>query len=176
MAVIHYICQTIKAAGRLGLELGLMRVGDACCQACCWVCSAAGVRGVLGSQCFFCPLLPCASRYHSGPPKEGWSYVWPNNGTTRLVDVQNAAGFTPLHYAVWVGRKEAIQVCSVAWLLILIRMRGFVRLCCFPVVSLGFDCCAGRAGLPTGLLSICRTKCECSMTFSGAVLAGTCFL
>jgi len=69
-----------------------------------------------GSQCCSCPLVPCVGRYHSGPPKEGWSYVWPNNGTTRLVDVQNAAGFTPLHYAVWVGRKEAIQVRPDVWL------------------------------------------------------------
>lgn len=38
-------------------------------------------------------------------------YAWPNTAETRLVDVQNASGFSPLHYAVWVGRKEAIQVC-----------------------------------------------------------------
>jgi hypothetical protein len=49
-------------------------------------------------------------RHHSGPPKEGWAYVFPNTGETRLVNVQNPAGFTPLHYAVWVGRKQAIQV------------------------------------------------------------------
>lgn len=55
-------------------------------------------------------LCGVACRHHSGPPKEGWGYTWPNNGETRLVDVQNAAGFTPLHYAVWVGRKQAIQV------------------------------------------------------------------
>jgi ankyrin repeat protein len=45
--------------------------------------------------------------------------AWPNDEDTRLVDVQNMAGFTPLHYAVWVGRKEAIQVrlcgCLHAW-------------------------------------------------------------
>lgn len=52
----------------------------------------------------------CVRRHHSGPPKEGWAYVFPNTGETRLVNVQNAAGFTPLHYAVWVGRKQAIQV------------------------------------------------------------------
>lgn len=55
--------------------------------------------------------VSCTScRYHSGTPREGWGYAWPNTGQTPLVDVQNSAGFTPLHYAVWVGRKEAIQV------------------------------------------------------------------
>jgi hypothetical protein len=49
-----------------------------------------------------------ARRYHSGPPKEGWGYAWPNTGGTRVVDVRNVAGFTPLHYAVWVGRRDAI--------------------------------------------------------------------
>jgi E3 ubiquitin-protein ligase XBAT32/33 len=47
---------------------------------------------------------------HSGPPKPEWAVAWPNDEDTRLVDVQNMAGFTPLHYAVWAGRKEAIQV------------------------------------------------------------------
>uniref|UniRef100_A0A383W9G5 RING-type domain-containing protein n=1 Tax=Tetradesmus obliquus TaxID=3088 RepID=A0A383W9G5_TETOB len=46
---------------------------------------------------------------HSGTPKPDWGVAWPNDEDTRLVDVQNMAGFTPLHYAVWVGRKEAIQ-------------------------------------------------------------------
>jgi ankyrin repeat protein len=47
---------------------------------------------------------------HSGPPKPEWGVAYPNDDETRLVDVQNMAGFTPLHYAVWVGRKNAIQV------------------------------------------------------------------
>jgi hypothetical protein len=47
---------------------------------------------------------------HSGPPKPEWGVAYPNDDETRLVDVQNMAGFTPLHYAVWVGRKTAIQV------------------------------------------------------------------
>lgn len=54
---------------------------------------------------------------HSGPPKPEWRVGWPNDESTRLVDVQNMAGFTPLHYAVWVGRKEAIQVSSCNQLL-----------------------------------------------------------
>eukprot|EP00775_Hariotina_reticulata_P008074 gene8074-8269_t len=46
---------------------------------------------------------------HCDVPKPQWDVSWPNDECTKLVDVQNGSGFTPLHYAVWVGRKEAIK-------------------------------------------------------------------
>jgi ankyrin repeat protein len=49
---------------------------------------------------------------HSDVPKPEWDVTWPNGESTRLVDVRNASGFTALHYAVWVDRKEAIKVCK----------------------------------------------------------------
>ncbi|KAF8060544.1 ankrd52 [Scenedesmus sp. PABB004] len=48
---------------------------------------------------------------HDGPPRPEWAahVAWPNDEATRLPDVANLAGFTPLHYAVWVGHRTAIQ-------------------------------------------------------------------
>lgn len=42
--------------------------------------------------------------------RDYWEILPPNTPDTRLVDVRNTCGFTPLHHAVWAGSKEAIQV------------------------------------------------------------------
>jgi hypothetical protein len=75
---------------------------------------------------------------HSGPPKPEWGVAYPNDDETRLADVQNMAGFTPLHYAVWVGRKNAIQVrrvlsrmevCCFSFLCYVLNVRGVHTFC-----------------------------------------------
>lgn len=48
------------------------------------------------------------SRYQG--PQATWDIPMPNTRDTRLVDVRNNNGFTPLHYAVWADCKPAIQV------------------------------------------------------------------
>ncbi|GFR46986.1 hypothetical protein Agub_g8639, partial [Astrephomene gubernaculifera] len=44
-----------------------------------------------------------------GGTEPGDSLRPPNSGRTRLVDVSNDAGYTPLHYAVWAGNTAAIR-------------------------------------------------------------------